>query len=219
VPSAPGSNACSATLHRVPSLFRRKSTEVVTEAPVEESPATTARPKGYTPGKGHATPKRPAAQVRKVEPPPANRKEALKRMREKQRAARAEERAGMMAGDEKYLLPRDRGPERALARDVVDSRRTVGTFFFGGALLVLIGSNRGMPKVVQLVANGLWAALALAVAADSYLITRKVKRLVQERLPDSKTGTRGLYLYAIMRGVTFRAMRMPKPRVKIGEKI
>ena len=40
----------------------------------------------------------------------------------------------MRAGDERYLLARDRGPERALVRDIVDSRRTVGTCFFGGAL-------------------------------------------------------------------------------------
>ena len=206
----------------MPSLFRRKPTEVVTEAPAEEPSAAEARrtrPKGYTPGKGRATPKRPGAQVRKVEPPPTNRREALKRMREKQRVARAEERAGMMAGDERYLLPRDRGPEKALARDVVDSRRTVGTFFFGGALLVLLGSNRAMPVAVQIASNVLWAVLALGVVVDSWFICRKIKRMVHERLPQSKTGTRGLYVYAIMRGVTFRRMRIPKPRVRIGEKI
>jgi hypothetical protein len=140
-------------------------------------------------------------------------------MREKQRVARAEERAGMMAGDERYLLPRDRGPEKGLARDVVDSRRTVGTYFFGGALLVLLGSNRAMPVAVQIASNVLWALLALGVVVDSWFICRKIKRMVHERLPQSKTGTRGLYVYAIMRGVTFRRMRIPKPRVRIGEKI
>jgi hypothetical protein len=209
----------------VPSLFRRKSTpDLVADAveAAEADPAddaTQARPRGYTPGKGKATPKRPSASVRKPEPAPANRREAMKRSREKQRADRAEQRAGMMAGDERYLLPRDRGPERALARDVVDSRRTVGTFFFGGALLVLLGSNRAMPPVVQIVSNALWALLALAVVVDSYFICRKIKRMVHERLPKSKTGTRGLYLYAIMRGVTFRGMRIPKPRVKVGQPI
>jgi hypothetical protein len=28
-----------------------------------------------------------------------------------------------------------------------------------------------------------------------------------------------LYLYAIMRGITFRRMRMPRPRVQLGAKI
>ena len=209
----------------MPSLFRRKSAPDLVDDSIESADEASAadaaktRPKGYTPGKGKATPKRPSAQVRKVEPPPANRREALKRMREQRRSERQEQRAGMMAGDERYLLPRDRGPERALTRDVVDSRRTVGTFFFGGALLVLLGSNRAMPPAVQIASNALWALLALGVVVDSYFICRKVKRLVNERLPKSKSGTRGLYMYAVMRGVTFRAMRMPKPRVKIGEKI
>jgi len=52
---------------------------------------------------------------------------------------------------------------------------------------------------------------------DSVLISRKVKRLVRERYPKSEV--RGLSLYAIMRGITFRGMRVPKPRVKIGEQI
>ena len=62
-------------------------------------------------------------------------------MRERQRQERAEASAGMRAGDERYLLARDRGPERALVRNIVDSRRTVGTWFFAGALIVLIGSS------------------------------------------------------------------------------
>ena len=37
--------------------------------------------------------------------------------------------AWVRTGDERYLLARDRGPERALVRNIVDSRRTVGTWF------------------------------------------------------------------------------------------
>lgn len=211
----------------VPSLFRRKSTEVVDSSPADDVSADEeveeVRPRGYTPSKkelGVETPKRASANRRRaVEPAPANRREAYKKMREKQRAERAEASAGMRAGDERYLLARDRGPERLLARNVVDSRRTVGTWFFGGALIVLIGSSGAMPPAIRLVSNLLWAALALGVIVDSVLISRKVKRLVRERHPKSTQRMGSLYLYAITRSITFRRMRMPKPKVQIGDAV
>jgi len=139
-------------------------------------------------------------------------------MRDRQRTERAEAAEGMRAGDEKFLLARDRGPERKLVRDIIDSRRTVGTWFFGGALIVLIGSTVRVPAI-QLASNLLWALLALAVIVDSVLIARKVKRLVKERFP--KTGQRigSLQLYGVMRGLTFRRMRVPKPQAQLGDKI
>jgi len=203
----------------VPSLFRRKSGNLVEEAattvtPTDEAP-TPPRRKGYTPSKkdlGKPTPKRPAVGRRPgVEPKPLTRKEA----RERRRALRAEAAAEFR----RVGGPRDRGPERALARDIVDSRRTVGTWFFGGALVVLIGSAQTMPPVVQLVSNLLWAALALGVIVDSVLISRRVRRLVRERFPKTTERMGSLYLYAIMRAITFRRMRVPVPRVNIGDKI
>ncbi|WP_173070883.1 DUF3043 domain-containing protein [Phytohabitans houttuyneae] len=211
----------------MPSLFRRKSTDVVDSSPADEASSSAdeaeGRPKGYTPSKkelGVETPKRASASRRRAaEPAPSNRREAYKRMREKQRADRAEAAAGMRAGDERYLLARDRGPERLLVRNVVDSRRTVGTWFFGGALIVLIGSSAAMPPAVRFVSNIMWAALALGVVVDSVLISRKVKRLVRERFPKSTARMGSLYLYAITRSITFRRMRMPKPKVQIGDAV
>lgn len=209
----------------MPSLFRRKSADLVEEAVTEVTaePTPAQRPKGYTPSKkelGVATPKRSANQRRRVaEPAPANRREAYKRMRERQRAERAEAQAGMRAGDEKYLLARDRGPERALARDVVDSRRTVGTWFLGGAVIVIFGSSAAMPPAVRLAANLLWALLALAIVVDSILISRRIGALVKARFPDTTQRKGSLYLYAIMRAITYRRMRVPAPRVKIGDPV
>jgi hypothetical protein len=205
----------------VPSLFRRKSTDLVEDA-VDSVDESSPPAKGYTPSKrelGVATPKRSNPHVRRPDPPPANRREAARRMRERQRTQRAESIEGMKRGDEKHLLPRDRGPERALVRDIVDSRRTVGTWFFGGALIVLIGSSAAMPPAIRLVANLLWALLALGVVLDAVLISRKIKTLVSERFPTSEQRPRSLYMYGIMRSITFRRMRMPKPRVDIGEAV
>jgi hypothetical protein len=205
----------------VASLFRRKSSVAEEAAPApaaaDEAPAQEERPRGYTPSKrelGVETPKRPGAARRiggAAAGPPLTKQEA----REKRRQLRAEASAEFR----REGGPRDRGPERALTRDVVDSRRTVGTFFFGGALLVLLGSNRAMPPAVQVASNLLWAALAIGVVLDSILISRKIKRLVRERFPKSTERMGSLYFYAIMRSLTFRRMRMPSPRVKIGDKI
>jgi len=206
----------------VPSLFRRKPAEpadAVTNDPAEQA---VPRPKSYTPSKkelGLATPKRTSNARRVGDPAPQNRREAYKSMRERQRAERAEAAAGMRAGDERYLLVRDRGPERALVRDIVDSRRTVGTYFFVGAFIVIIGSGGWMPPAVQFASTILWMLLAFAVIVDSILISRRIKTLVRERFPKTSQRMHSLYLYGIMRGLTFRRMRVPKARVKLGEKV
>ncbi|MFJ1537334.1 DUF3043 domain-containing protein [Micromonospora chalcea] len=202
----------------MPSLFRRKSADLVEESVTtvttdEESAA--ARPRGYTPSKkelGQVTPKRPVAGRRPTAPAkPLTKEEA----RAQRRAARAEAAAEFR----REGGPRDRGPERLLARNVVDSRRTVGTWFFGGALIVLVGSNQAMPPIVRLLSNLLWGALALGVLIDSVLISRKIKRLIRERFPKSTEKLGSIYFYAIMRSITFRRMRAPAPRVNIGDQV
>ncbi|WP_203783025.1 DUF3043 domain-containing protein [Paractinoplanes rishiriensis] len=207
----------------MPSLFRRKPADVpaAAEAAAEEVPDAASRPKGYTPSKkelGVTTPKRQSTARRVTEAAPANRREAYKQTRERQREERAEAAAGMRAGDERYLLARDRGPERALVRNIVDSRRTVGTWFFGGALIVLIGTTIQIPAV-QLASNLLWAFLAVSVIVDSVLISRRIKKLVRERFPKTEQRIGALQLYGVMRALSFRRMRIPKPQVQIGDAI
>lgn len=225
----------------MPSLFRRRgqtaesaasaaSTDADSEAsePAAESsgagrseaPARAGvKPKAYTPGKGRPTPKRREARKASAEPPPKDRKEAYRRMREKQRAERAEAREAMMRGEEKYLPVRDRGPERALARDIVDARRNIGTWFFAGAIVILIGTWPTVPDPIRSMFDLLWVVLLVAVLVDSFLLCRLVKRLVWQRYPKTDQGKPGLYFYAIMRSLTMRRMRIPKPRVSIGDAI
>jgi hypothetical protein len=214
----------------VPSLFRRKPTDLVDDqaetvttaepvaAPVA-APAAAPPPRSYTPKKGEATPKRQSAGRRVVEPAPTNRKEALARARQKQREARAEQRAGMMAGDDRYMLPRDKGPARALARDVVDARRNVATVFFFVLFLVLIGSVQAMPVAVQIGSNVLFLVMGLLVVVDSVLLCRRLKKLVVERFPKNTERWNSLYFYAVMRSLSFRRLRIPKPRVRPGQAI
>lgn len=207
----------------MPSLFSRKSAEPA-EVPAEES----AQPevslgKRQTLSKrdlGKTTPKRTVAGRRVAEPPAANRREAAKRMRERQRAERLEAREGMANGDERFLLPRDRGPERRLVRDIVDSRRTIGTFFFGTTFLVmLVGFNRNLNPSIYFAANALFGVMAVATAIDSFLISRTIKRLIKQRFPSTNEKLGRLYFYAIMRAISFRFIRNPKPQVKIGASV
>ena len=206
----------------MPSLFRRKTDDLVTDQ-VEAADVAVTDParKGYTPSKrelGQLTPRRKVGG-RVVEPPPANRREALRRAREKQRESRAESRAGMMAGKEEYLLPRDKGPERGLVRDIVDSRRNVASYFLPGALLVVVFSSTAWPPAVQLAANMFWFLLAVAVIVDSVILSRKIGRLVRERFPRTEVRFRSLYIYGVLRSLSFRKIRMPGPRVKLGDPI
>ncbi|ROT31343.1 DUF3043 domain-containing protein [Micromonospora sp. HM5-17] len=201
----------------MPSLFRRKSVDLVEEAPAEATSTTptTKRPRGYTPSKkelGVQTPKRPTVGRR---PAGGGRPLTKQELREKRRQLRAEAAAEFR----REGGPRDRAPERRLARDVVDSRRTVGTWFFGGALVVLVGSAQTMPPVVRLASNLLWGLLAVALVIDSVLISRRIRKLVRERFPNTDQRMSSLYLYAIMRSITFRRLRAPVPRVNLGDKI
>jgi len=209
---------------RVPSLFRRKSADLVTDAVDEANSVATETespsPRAYTPGKGRATPKRGPAGARKVaEPPPKSRREAYQRERERARADRAESRAGMMAGKEEYLLSRDKGDERRLVRNIVDARRNIATWFFGGLFVVLIGSSTAWPVAVQAGANMLWIFLVLALIVDSFFLTRKIKKMVLERYPKTDQKMSRLYFYAIMRAITFRRMRIPAAAVKLGDAV
>jgi hypothetical protein len=191
-------------------LFRRNTTDPA-PAPADSTPPVREG------GKGRPTPKRRQAQATRklVEAPPANRKEAMKRMRERQREERVEAREGMLRGDERYLLPRDRGPVRALVRDIVDSRRNVGTWFLAGAFVVLIGGSIPVPAV-RSGANLVWLLLVLALVVDAFVLARGVKRAVRDRFPDEKKFG-GLYLYGVLRSTVFRRMRTPRPRVEVGQ--
>jgi hypothetical protein len=221
----------------VPSLFRRRSTEAVaveateelteTLEPAELESPSGKLPRGYTPSKkerGLATPKRPSPHVRRPGGTPNTKargqmtKEERREAKEERKAQRREITEGMRRGDPRYLAARDQGPEKAIARDVVDSRRTVGTWFFGGAFVVLLGSSSAVPIMV-LIANMIFMLLAVALIIDSTILCRRIKRLVKERHPDTTVRWGSLYLYSVMRAITFRRLRIPLPRVKIGESV
>ena len=164
-------------------------------------------------GKGRPTPKRTEAQGRRTgppPPPPTTRKEAYKRMRSQQATRRVEARQGAARGDDSYLPARDRGPVRKLVRDVVDTRRNVGSFFLVIAGVALIGTV--VPNLaVRSYASFLLFAFFLLLIVDSVVLSRKINRAVTERFPDAPK--RGLSWYGISRSTMIRRWRFPKPDV------
>jgi hypothetical protein len=187
-----------------------------------ESTSDTAKSgRGHTTSKkdlGQATPKRKAGG-RVVEPPPANRREALKRSRAKDREARAEARAGMMAGKEQYLPKRDQGPERSLVRDIVDSRHSLSRGFMPGALALVLITSGTVPTPIRLFGTYAFYALILGVIVDNVFLSMRIKKMLSARFPKAALPPRSHYFYGIMRALSIRKLRMPQPKVKVGDKI
>ncbi|HEX6444884.1 MAG TPA: DUF3043 domain-containing protein [Streptosporangiales bacterium] len=214
-------------------MFRRRTTSE--KAPAEEAGATTTDETSETPGiptgKGRPTPKRREAERRRrtYVQAPKDRKQAAKLMRERQATERQTQTRALRTGDESKLPPRDAGPVRRLVRDVVDSRRGVGGYFLFttlGVLLVQIllqvATSRqyltpAASAQIQVILMYVWYALILLVAVDSYLLVRRMNRIVRERHPDHTE--RGLAMYAVMRSLQIRRLRLPKPKVQPGAEI
>ena len=195
-------------------MFRRRSTtEPSDELDATTSPTETVNGSRAV-GKGRPTPTRKEAeQARKERVRPAlTRRESVRRQREHVRSERGRARQAMMAGDERYLSPRDKGPERRFVRDYVDSRRTLAEFFLPTILIVLVLSLVRSPQI-QLLSTLLWLGTLVLVMIDLAVIAVRVKREVRRRFPDDQ---RGHVFYTIARATQMRRLRLPKPTVKPG---
>ncbi len=205
-----------------------------TDTSAEET-STTKKGSKYTPGKGRPTPKRREAENRRrgpVAPPPTTRAEARARRKElkstlskeekkalaaERRAKRLEQRERMMEGDEAFLMPRDKGPVRRYARDIVDSRRNFAGLFMPFAIVLIVL----MFLVPQLAAitNLLLLAFVVLMAIDGIILGRIVNRRVAERFPDTADGGFKLGWYSFTRAMQLRKMRAPRPMVSHGDEV
>jgi hypothetical protein len=167
-----------------------------------------------TSGKGRPTPKRTEAQGRRQgppPPPPTTRKEAYRRMREQQAAARPAARAAAARGDDSYLPARDRGPVKRLVRNVVDSRRNVGSLFLLIAALAVASFFFRNP-VVQSYTSLLMLVFFVFFLGDSVFLSRRIKREAAEKLPNEST--KGATWYGVTRSTMIRRWRFPKPEAR-----
>lgn len=167
-------------------------------------------------GKGRPTPTRKEREAANLRPLVSNdRKAASKESRAKLAQARERARAGMAAGEEKYLQARDRGPQRRWVRDYVDARFSVGEVLIPVMFLVIIltfVSN----EMMQLAGIGVLWLFFFAAIIDGIILGMLVTRKLGQKFGADKV-QRGTRWYAAMRAMQLRMMRLPKPQVRRGQ--
>jgi len=120
-----------------------------------------------------------------------------------------------LAKGEQWALPaRDRGSVKGLTRDYVDSRRRLSEFYMYG-LVVLLALLFVRNTFVQSLVPLLVLAAVLVMLVEGVFIGRRARALAEERFPGEST--QGVRLYAAMRALQIRQLRMPKPRIKPGD--
>ncbi|MEO6714568.1 MAG: DUF3043 domain-containing protein [Mycobacteriales bacterium] len=173
-------------------------------------------------GKGRPTPKRTDAQKRRATTAaPTDRKQAMRKAREDAKARRGTYALAVASGDERNYPPMHAGKERALVRDVVDSRRSFGWLgipsMFVLLPLLLIASSS---PVLSALLNIPILALVGLIGWDYFAVRRRLKAVLAERYPTgTKESTRILVLYGVSRNNTFPTRRKPKPRVAVGDPV
>ncbi|MFD6455314.1 DUF3043 domain-containing protein [Nocardia sp. NPDC060220] len=216
-------------------LFRRDESSTIDESvdPSVSDSEQAAAAASTTPGKGRPTPKRREAEGKRrgpIAPAPLTAKEArarrkaVKGTKQDRKAAAADRRAAvqdrrarMLAGEDKYLLPRDQGPVRAYVRDLVDARRNLVGLFMPMALVLILS---------MFVAPGLQTIVTLAMLVmmvfmiiEGFVLGKIVSNRVIERFPDTTDTGFKLGWYAFVRASQIRKMRAPKPRVGPGDAV
>ena len=198
-------------------------------------------PKGYTPPKGRPTPKRHDQEVKRgvVRDPnaltPAQQQQRRKDMknsmskeewkaykkqeRDENRARNKEMQARIDAGDERYLMERDRGPVRKYVRDWVDSQRFFNNYVMPAALVMLVIMLIGtwLPRVSAAL-SVISMLFILTIFIEGVIIGIRANNAVKKKYPDADTGF-GLGMYAFSRATQPRNWRTPKPRVAVGAKV
>lgn len=201
---------------------------------VETAQEPVALPTGTTAPKGRPTPKRSERNKPRGPVAPAPTTAAEARQRRKQlrasmtkeerkaakvarRVAMTERRERMASGEEAYLLPRDQGPIRRYARDIVDARRNVLGLFMPAAFLLLFMMIAA--PMLQYYMSPLMLLLTIAMVIDAILLARKVNRAVEEKFPNNGETRFKLGMYAVSRATQIRRSRVPRPQVERGDKV
>jgi hypothetical protein len=158
---------------------------------------------------------------RKAGPTPTRKEaEAARRQRLTQTYSKREARA--MASQQnrsermRTMAARDNTPEKALMRDYVDARFSIGEVLLPSLVIILALSflNTIFPQAA-VVGTVVMYLYILAVLIDLYVMWRGYKRVLASRLPNASS--RGLMMYGANRAIQIRRFRIPRPRVKRGE--
>ena len=177
-------------------------------------------------GKGRATPSRKEREAARKRPLVPARTKLSKEDRRKRAEQRMVARAGLEAGDERYLPLRDKGPQKRMVRDIVDARFTVGEFMIPLMFAVIImtfipdynavdenGKVTSVAATLQLTVLIALYGFFLVGLLDAVIMGRKITKRLQAKFGEVEKGVRW---YAGVRAFQFRPLRVPKPRVARG---
>ncbi|TQN32045.1 DUF3043 family protein [Haloactinospora alba] len=225
-------NPDAATASILRDVFRRRVTSSANEPAAAGSNSAGASAaesaKGYTPKKGEPTPKRKEAEqdLRRPLRAPKTRREAYQHYRarrEQERRGRGGQRSaarggggGGARGEERHFRPQDHGPVRAYARDVVDSRRSISEFFLYFSLAIIVLLFLPVPELQLAVTYIVWPLMMVGIVTEGIYVGNRIKKDARQHLP-GEDGLRGVGMYAAMRQLQIRKLRLPKPRVSVGD--
>ncbi len=200
----------AASPHHVPEglkLFRRNKSEAA-EAAAPVKPG----------GKGRPTPTRKEAEAaaRERAKVPRTRKELSRQQRLTKTENSRKVRAAMKSGDERYFLPRDKGPVRRFIRDFVDSRFGIVELMIPLLILTMVLGYSGNDRLAGIGNTVLFGTLLLVVV-DLLVMRFRLRRQLAKRFPDEPL--KGTTYYAITRSMQMKFMRLPKAQVKIGQQL
>ena len=188
-------------------MFRRSSSE----PPAPPAPEKVG-------GKGRPTPSRKEAEAaaRARAKVPRTRREQLAAQRSARGETSQRMREAMKTGDDRYLPARDRGPVRRFVRDFVDSRFSFIELMVPLLVLSMVLGYSGNQTAVNL-GNTVLFTTIMVIVFDIVMLRFRIRREMARRFPGEPT--KGLTLYAALRSLQMKFLRLPKPQVKIGEKL
>jgi len=162
-------------------------------------------------GKGRPTPSRKNQEAANRKPLVGNKsKEAMVAARAKQREDSSKARQAMHSGDERYLLARDRGPQRKIARDVIDNRYTLIEGLMPLMVLFLLITSVTNDQARNIITLVMIVAL-FTVTIEVSLLQRQIKAKVKDKLGSATKVQKGTWFYTFTRGMQPRPLRIPKP--------
>lgn len=169
-------------------------------------------------GKKGPTPKRRDREAENFRPlVPEDRKAARREAQTKLRAEQAKAREGMAKGDDRYLRPGERGPQKRFLRDFIDSRFTVGELLIPLMFLVIFATMLPMQEAASYAMFGIWAFIAIAVV-EGVILGIMIRRRVAEVVGPDRL-EKGFILQALSRSMQMRFLRMPRAQVKRFSKV
>ncbi|GAA3709579.1 DUF3043 domain-containing protein [Microlunatus aurantiacus] len=185
-------------------LFRRNKSQDPESEPDDGLPTTIAesgrKKSGPTPSRREAEALRRQRVTRQLSPKEARKENAAKNRAERMRSLNA----------------REATPEKALMRDYIDARFSVGEFLLPSLVIILALSflNSVWPAMTLFATITMYVYI-LAVLADGFIMWRGFKRVLAERLP--RVSPKGLLMYGMNRMIQIRRFRIPAPRIKRGD--